>query len=400
MTDLYPSNIKSTVSELDRYARAEKILELSTKIIDPRIAEIVEKSLDGRDLTDEDALEILSVSSGPELHVLDLCADYVRWLEVGDLVTFVVNRNINFTNGCVIRCRFCAFSRNPDDPEAYVLSVEEVVRRAVEARALGATEVCIQGGINPKVEPEYYFRILREIKKAVPDIHIHAFSPQEVHYVAKRTGMSYADTLRALKESGLDTMPGTAAEILDDRVRKIISPGRIDVRTWVEIVKTAHRLGIRSTATIMYGHVESNEQRVRHLSIIREIQRETRGFTELVLLPFVHYNTPLYRSGMSRPGSSGIDDVKMCIASRLYLRGYIKNIQVSWVKLGKKFAQTMLTCGANDLGGTLFEENISRLAGSPHGTYMSVDEFVKVIRELNRVPAQRTTTYEIVRVFS
>lgn len=363
---------------------------------DSRTCEILDRALSGKDILVSDAEHLLGVK-GEEIKLLVLVADYLRQQSVGDVTTFVVNRNINFTNACTIGCGFCAFSEPPG--RGYVLSIEEIVKKAVEARKLGATEVCIQGAINPSLDPDYYFRMLREIKRAVPDIHIHAFSPQEIHHLATRLGVSYAEVLKMLKDEGLDSMPGTAAEILDDGVRRIIAPKKVPVKTWVEIIKTAHRLGIPTTSTMMYGHVEGNSHKARHLDVIRSIQKETSGFTEFVLLPFVHRNTRLYRSGRARPGSSGAEDLKVHAVSRIYLNNYIRNIQVSWVKLGPKYAQAMLLAGANDLGGTLMEENISRAAGAAQDGFLPVEYMVKLIREIGRVPAQRTTTYEIIKFY-
>ncbi|OYT53522.1 MAG: 7,8-didemethyl-8-hydroxy-5-deazariboflavin synthase subunit CofH [Desulfurococcales archaeon ex4484_217_2] len=322
-----------------------------------------------------------------EITVLTLVADYLRWRKVGDIVTFVVNRNINFTNECIINCPFCAYSKPPGAPGSYLLSIDEIVKKAIEAWKHGATEVCIQGAINPKVNPEFYLKILKEIKRAVPEIHIHAFSPQEVHYFATKANVSYEEALKMLKEAGLDSMPGTAAEILDDKVRKIIAPRKINVETWIKIIKTAHKLGIPTTSTIMYGHVDTSYHKAKHLNIIREIQKETGGFTEFIPLSFIHYNTRLYKSGIARPGATGLEDLKMY------------NIQVSWVKLGPKYAQALLNAGTNDFGGTLMEENISKSAGAPWGESMPVKTIVKLIKNAGRIPAQRTTTYEIIKIY-
>jgi FO synthase subunit 2 len=373
-------------------------LELSLKNLDPELSEALERALSGKAINEDEALRLLS-SSYEEALILALVADHARKMSVDDVVTFVVNRNINFTNECVIRCLFCAYSRPLGSPEGYLLNIEEVVSKAYEAWRKGATEICIQGAINPKVPVDYYFEMLRRIKEKVPQIHIHAFSPQEVHYIASRLGTTYRDALKALREAGLDSMPGTAAEILDDEVRKVIAPNKITTAQWVEIIKEAHRLGIPTTATMMYGHVDNNVHRVRHMKVVRDLQAETKGFTEFVLLPFVHYRTKLYREGLSRAGTSWLEDLKVHAVARLFFLGYIKNIQASWVKLGPKMAQLMLQAGANDVGGTLMEENISREAGSPYGSYMDVRELVELIKGIGRIPAQRTTTYEIIRVY-
>jgi len=373
-------------------------LELFLKNLDPELSGALERALSGKAIDEDEALRLLD-SSYEEALILALVADQARKASVGDVVTFVVNRNINFTNECIVRCLFCAYSRPLGSPDGYLLSIEEVVSKAYEAWKRGATEVCIQGAINPKVPADYYFKILRKIKEKVPQMHIHAFSPQEVHYIASRLGTTYRDALKALREAGLDSMPGTAAEILDDEVRKVIAPNKITTAQWVEIIKEAHRLGIPTTATMMYGHVDNNVHRVRHMKVVRDLQAETKGFTEFVLLPFVHYRTKLYREGLSRAGTSWLEDLKVHAVARLFFLGYIKNIQTSWVKLGPKMAQMMLQAGANDVGGTLMEENISREAGSLYGSHMDVRELVELIKGIGRIPAQRTTTYEIVRVY-
>ncbi|RLF09736.1 MAG: 7,8-didemethyl-8-hydroxy-5-deazariboflavin synthase subunit CofH [Thermoprotei archaeon] len=374
------------------------LLDKALKELDPLFSQAIDKAVSGRDISEEELVRLLEADSTETL-ILALAADYVRKLSVGDTVTFVVNRNINFTNECVIRCLFCAYSRPLGHSEGYTLSVEEVVERACEAWRAGATEVCIQGAINPKLPVDYYFEVLRGIKSKVPDIHIHAFSPQEVYSIARRMDVSYREVLKALREAGLDSMPGTAAEILDDEVRMIIAPNKIGVRDWIEIIKEAHKLGVPTTATMMYGHVDSSAHRARHMRIIRDIQAETKGFTEFVLLPYIYLKTELYRRGLARPGTSWIEDLKVHAAARLFLNNYIRNLQASWVKLGPKMAQLMLSAGANDLGGTLMEENISSAAGARYGTSMSVEEMVNLIKSIGRKAAQRSTTYEILRVF-
>lgn len=364
------------------------------------LREVLDRALDGRDIAVSDAVRLLEAKEPSEVRLIALVADYLRLQSVGDVVTFVVNRNINFTNECLVNCLFCAYSRPPNAQGAYTLTIEDVVRKVLEAKRLGATEVCIQGAINPKLDPEYYFKMLREVKRAAPDIHVHAFSPQEVYFIATKLGLSFRSTLKMLKDEGLDSMPGTAAEILDDEVRRVIAPRKIGARTWIEIIRTAHSLGIPTTATMMYGHVETNVHRAKHLDIIRGIQRDTGGFTEFVLLPFVHYNTRLYKLGMCRPGATGVEDLKVHAVARIMLNNYVKNIQASWVKLGVKYAQLMLLAGANDLGGTLMEENISRAAGATSGQHLPVEEMVRIIRGVGRTPAQRTTTYEIIKVYT
>jgi FO synthase len=363
------------------------------------LARILDAAWSGRELTAEHGLR-LAQARGDELQALVAVADQVRRETVGDIVTYIVNRNINFTNVCFVGCSFCAFSRTPKERDAYALTLEQIAEKAAEARQRGATEVCVQGGLPPDMDGFFYRDILRAIKARVPDIHIHAFSPMEIVYGVERTGMALRDYLRMLKENGLDTLPGTAAEILDDAVRWRISRQKLTVAQWIEVITTAHELGIRSTSTMMYGHVETPEHWVRHLVLLREIQKRTGGFTEFVPLGFVPWNTALYKVGRARPGPTVEEHLKVHALARLLLRGWIENIQVSWVKLGRALSQLCLQAGANDYGGTLMEENISRLAGATAGEYLAPEEFQARIRELGRVPAERTTTYQIRRIFA
>ena len=335
---------------------------------------------------------------GPELEAFVLAADRIRRERVGDVITYVVNRNINFTNICFVGCRFCAFSRAPRERDAYFHSFEEIGRRSSEAWELGAREVCVQGGLPRDLDPYYYRDLLRAIKQATPEMHIHAFSPMEVVYGVELTKMPLADYLAMLKEAGLGTLPGTAAEILDDDVRHQIERIKLKVSEWLDVIKTAHRLGIRTTSTMMYGHTETEEHWVRHLMLLRDVQKETGGFTEFVPLGFVHEFTQFYRSGDARPGPTMAEHLKVHALSRLMLQGWIDNIQVSWVKMSREVTQACLRAGANDYGGTLMNENISREAGSKSGEYLSPEEFHARIRELGRIPAERTTLYEIVRM--
>ncbi|NLC38345.1 MAG: 5-amino-6-(D-ribitylamino)uracil--L-tyrosine 4-hydroxyphenyl transferase CofH [Clostridia bacterium] len=356
--------------------------------------EVLAKALAGEEISVEEGAGLFQVQ-GPELMALIMVADQLRQQSVGDPVTFVHNRNINFTNVCIGGCLFCGFHRRMGDDDAFLLSLEEIVRKAVEAYQLGATEVCIQGGLNPSVDPHYYFHICAAIKEEVPQIHIHAFSPMEVYYGARRLGWSVRDFFIRLKEAGLDSMPGTAAEILHDSIRKVICPGKLTVKEWVEVMKTAHHLGIPSSATMMYGHLEKPWHLAAHLQIIREIQKETQGFTEFVPLSFIHPNTELFRRGYCGPGASGLMDLKVFAVSRIMLNGFIDNIQVSWVKLGRKLAQICLWAGGNDLGGTLMEEHISRMAGASTPSQMSIDDLRSLIEQSGRRPVQRTTTYDL-----
>ncbi|ENN96480.1 FO synthase subunit 2 [Methanocaldococcus villosus KIN24-T80] len=327
-------------------------------------------------------------------------ADSLRKEIVGDIVTYVVNRNINFTNICVNNCRFCAFRVNERDKRAYFLDIDEIVKKAIEAKKLGCTEVCIQSGLHPKIDTYYQAKILKEIHEALKpygDIHIHAFSPMEVYFGAENAGLDIKEALKILKESGLNSMPGTAAEILDDEIREIICPNKIKTKDWIRIIKTAHKLEIPTTATMMYGHIEEYKHIVNHIYIIKEIQEETGGFTEFVPLSFIYQNSPLYKEGLARAGASGIEDLKVIAISRIIFKDILKNIQASWVKLGKKMVQVALRCGANDVGGTLIEENISRSAGSEHGVSLSVKEIREMIERVNLIPKQRDTLYNIIR---
>ena len=370
---------------------------LLTRIERP-VAGILDRALGGRELNFDEGMR-LARARGLELEALVLAADRVRRNRVGDVITYVVNRNINFTNVCFVGCRFCAFSRAPRQPDAYFHSFEEIQRRAVEAWELGAREVCVQGGLPRDLEPFYYRDLLRAIKAATPRMHIHAFSPMEVVYGVELTGMPLKDYLAMLKDAGLGTLPGTAAEILDDGVRHQIERIKLKVNQWLDVIKTAHRLGIRTTSTMMYGHTETEEHWVRHLLLLRDVQKETGGFTEFVPLGFVHEFTQLYRSGDARPGPTIEEHLKVHALARLMLQGRIDNIQVSWVKMSREVTQACLRAGANDYGGTLMNENISREAGSTSGEYLSPDEFHARIRELGRTPAERTTLYDIVRDF-
>jgi FO synthase len=304
-----------------------------------------------------------------------------------------VNRNINFTNICFVGCKFCAFGQGPREAGSYFLSLEQVAEKTRRARAEGATEVCIQGGLPHGLPPFYYRDILRAVKGAVPEMHVHAFSPMEVAYGMELTGMSTASYLSMLKDNGLGTLPGTAAEILDDEVRRVVSRNKLTSAQWQEIVTTAHRLGVRTTSTLMYGHIEHVHHWVDQLLLLRRIQSETGGFTEFVPLGFVHHNTLLFHQGHARPGPTLAEHMKIHALARILLAGSIENIQVSWVKLSREVAQLCLQVGANDYGGTLMEENISRLAGATSGEHMPVAEFHSRIRELGRIPAERNTTY-------
>jgi FO synthase len=343
-------------------------------------------------LTDAQALALLH-ADGPALDALCRIADDVRRDTVGDDVTYIVTRNINFTNVCYTGCRFCAFAQRRTDADAYTLSLDQVADRAEQAWQVGAVEVCMQGGIHPDLPGSAYFDIARAVKTRVPGMHVHAFSPMEVVNGATRTGMSIRDWLSAAREAGLDTIPGTAAEILDDEVRWVLTKGKLPAATWVEVVSTAHELGIRSSSTMMYGHVDQPHHWLGHLRLLAEIQQRTGGFTEFVTLPFIHTNAPVYLAGIARPGPTMRDNRAVTAMARLLLHPYIPNIQTSWVKLGTEGAAEMLRSGANDLGGTLMEETISRMAGSRYGSYRSVRDLEAIAEVAGRPSRPRTTLY-------
>ncbi|PJE97669.1 7,8-didemethyl-8-hydroxy-5-deazariboflavin synthase [Streptomyces carminius] len=343
-------------------------------------------------LTDEQALALLH-ADGPALDALCRVADDLRREVAGDEVTYIVTRNINFTNVCYTGCRFCAFAQRRTDADAFTLSLEQVADRAQQAWEVGAVEVCMQGGIHPDLPGTAYFDLVRAVKERVPGIHVHAFSPMEVVNGATRTGLSIRDWLTAAKEAGLDTIPGTAAEILDDEVRWVLTKGKLPAATWAEVVTCAHELGIRSSSTMMYGHVDQPRHWLGHLRLLADIQRRTGGFTEFVTLPFVHTNAPVYLAGIARPGPTARDNRAVTAMARLLLHPHIPNIQTSWVKLGAEGAAEMLRSGANDLGGTLMEETISRMAGSSYGSHRSVRELTAIAGAAGRPARPRTTTY-------
>jgi 7,8-didemethyl-8-hydroxy-5-deazariboflavin synthase CofH subunit len=367
--------------------------------VGPDVRAVLERSLEGREL-DVDEAVILCGARSASLHALVAVADRVRREQVGDRVGYVVNRNINFTNVCVKACRFCAFSRTRRSEEGYFLPVEEIVRRALEARAFGATEVCIQAGLAPGVDARFYVDLLRAIRAAAPDLHVHAFSPEEVKYAAAQSGVPIRRVLEEMKDAGLGSLPGTSAEVLDDRVRARIAPGRITTAEWIEVVTTAHALGLPTTSTIMYGHVETDVERMRHLALLRSIQRETGGFTEFVPLSFVHEEAPMtLRRQLPdlRPGPTGDDVVRLYAIARLVLGSTIRNLQVSWVKDGMRQAQWLLGCGANDFGGTLINESISTSAGASYGQLQTPAVLRRAIRDAGRIPFERSTRYGVLR---
>ena len=364
----------------------------------PTVADVLEKALAGKDLDASDGLTLCGATDDDLLAVLKI-ANELRRRAVGDRVTYVVNRNLNFTNVCIVGCAFCGFGRGPRSEDAYFHSTDSLIAKSVEAVERGATEVCIQGGLPRDLEGTYYANLLRAIKLRLPNLHLHAFSPMEIVYGVEKTGLSLSEHLRTLKEAGLGSIPGTAAEILDDKVREALSPNKLKVRQWIDVIRAAHELGIPSTSTMMYGHAELPEHWVRHLLLLREIQMDTCGFTEFVPLGFIHSQTRLFRSGRARAGSSFTEHLLVHALARLLLNGHIKNIQVSWVKLGFNVALACLEAGANDFGGTLMEESISKAAGATFGEYASPGELRALIRTIGRTPVERTTTYKIRKVF-
>jgi FO synthase len=361
--------------------------------------EKVLETQNGADLSLEEAY-LLAHSEGDDLLGLLVAANLLRAELAGNIVTYVVNRNINFTNICFVGCKFCAFSRGPRESDTYFLTPEQVGQKALEASQLGATEVCIQGGL-PRDLPKFYYRdILRAVMNAVPGMHIHAFSPMEIVYGVELTGMPLADYLSMLRDNGLGTLPGTAAEILDDEIRHILSANKLSTVQWIEVIRTAHRCGIRTTSTMMYGHTETPAHWVRQMRLLRDIQTETGGFTEFVPLGFVHQNTLLFHQGLARTGPTLAEHLKVHALARLVLAGSINNLQVSWVKLNRRLSQLCLHAGANDYGGTLMEENISREAGATAGQYTSPEDFQSLILEAGRIPAERNTTYSRIHLKS
>jgi len=382
----------------------ENFPSLDWSDIAPRLSTPVRSSLE-RVLETQNAAALsladsyaLANSKGDDLLGLLVAANMLRAELVGNIVTYVVNRNINFTNICFVGCKFCAFSRGPREADTYFHSLDDMARKAAEAWDLGATEVCIQGGL-PRDLPKFYYRdILRAVKNAVPQMHIHAFSPMEIAYGVELTGMPLPDYLSMLRDNGLGTLPGTAAEILDDEIRHILSANKLSTAQWIEIIRSAHRCGIRSTSTLMYGHAETPEHWVRQMRLLRDIQSETGGFTEFVPLGFVHQNTLLFHQGLARSGPTLAEHLKVHALARILLAGSINNLQVSWVKLNRQLSQLCLHAGANDYGGTLMEENISREAGATAGQYTSPEDFQLLILEAGRIPAERNTAYSRINI--
>ena len=371
------------------------------KNADPIVSQILNNALSEKEISEKEGLELYN-TAGIDFHLVGLVADEIRRRRVGDIVSYVVNRNINFTNVCIKQCGFCAFSRDFREEEGYLLPTEEIVQRAKEAHNLGATEVCIQAGLPPDMRGDLYEEICREIKKEIPDIHIHGFSPEEILYGATRSDVSIEEFLKRMKEAGVNTLPGTSAEILDQKLRDKISPGRISVKDWEKVIKTAHKIGINTTSTMMFGHLETLEERVKHIVKLREIQKETGGFTEFVPLNFIPSEAPMYKhqlhEGM-KDGASGNDVLLTHAIARIMLNNSINNLQMSWVKEGQKMSQLLLMWGANDFGGTLINESISTSAGSEYGQLLRPKEIRRMIKEIGRIPAERNTEYKILKEF-
>ena len=379
-------------AEVANRAPDSLVVPLPTRLDADVRAALVRAQDDPAGLSDDDYLALLTCD-GADLDAAAALADDVRRDVVGDDVTYVVNRNINFTNVCYVGCRFCAFAQRRTDADAFTLSLEQVGARAAEAQALGATEVCLQGGIDPSLGRTAYADIVRSVKSAAPGIHVHAFSPMEIATASAKSGISARAWLEELKDAGLDSIPGTAAEILDDEIRWVLTKGKLPAAQWVEIVATAHELGIPSSSTMMYGHVDHPRHWVAHLRTLSALQDRTGGFTEFVPLPFIHTNAPVYLAGLARPGPTMRDNRAVHAVARLMLHGRIHNVQTSWVKLGVDGTQVMLKGGANDVGGTLMEETISRMAGSQHGSAKTVEELTSIAAAIGRPTKQRTTTY-------
>lgn len=368
---------------------------------DPKIRRILEGALAGEEVTASQGAALYG-ARGIDASLVGMAADEIRRRACGDIVTYVINRNINFTNVCVKRCLFCAFSRDHRTEQGYMLPVEEVARRAAQAQQFGATEVCIQAGLPPDMAPDLYERICVAVKHAAPGIHIHAFSPEEVLYGAQTAGVSIEEFVARLKDAGVDSLPGTSAEILNDAIREKISPGRISTKDWIRVIRAAHRAGIRTTSTMMFGHIESALDRTEHMATIRDLQKETHGFSEFVPLNFVHSEAPMSsRAELGAREGAGAAEILLTHAiARIMFAGQIDNIQMSWVKDGPMMARLLLLWGANDFGGTLINESISTSAGAQHGQLLRPAEIRRAIRDAGRIPAQRRTDYTLKREYA
>ncbi len=367
--------------------------------LDPDLSGILARSLEDTPPRVAE-IERLFRARGAEVEAVARVADELRRRRKGDTVTYVVNRNINYTNQCYFRCGFCGFSRGPKSlnlrGQPYILEVHEVVHRSVEAWERGATEVCLQGGIHPDFTGDFYVSVLEAIKQRLPEMHVHGFTPLEVWQGAHTLGISVREFLTRLRDAGLGTLPGTAAEILDDRVRAHLCPDKVRTAEWAEVMITAHELGLRATTTMMMGHIDGPRSWANHLEVLRQIQRRTGGFTEFVPLPFVHMGSPIFLQGKARPGPTWDEVVLVHAVGRIALDGLIDNIQASWVKLGLDGGQRLLDAGCNDFGGTLMDENISRASGAAHGQLATPEEIEATIRGAGRIPARRTTVYDLI----
>jgi FO synthase subunit 2 len=369
--------------------------------VSPEVRNILARALEDHEISWQEGLRLCQ-TDGIDFQAMVVAADELRRRQVGDIVTYVINRNVNFTNVCVKHCGFCAFSRPYRNEQGYFLPLDEIIRRATEAVEMGATELCMQAGLPPDMNGDFYVELTREVKRVLPELHLHAFSPEEILYGATRSGTTVRSYLSSLKSAGLGSLPGTSAEILDQEIRDVISPGRISVKQWIDVITTAHSLGIPTTSTIMYGHLEAPTHWVKHMNLLRDIQHETHGFTEFVPLSMIHQEAPMYHHRLApnlRPGPSGNEVVKIHAVARLMLGGTIRNIQSSWVKEGPKLAQYLLSTGANDVGGTLMNESISTSAGAQYGQLLQPRELRRLIRDAGRTPAQRRTNYEILKTF-
>ena len=388
--------------EVSQYIPAE--LQTLLDAASSSVSQILNKALFGNEISEDDGTVLFNCRDNEKVTdraAIFSVADILRQRSKGDYVTFVVNRNINFTNICYMGCRFCGFAKRKEDSGSEWLEPSQVVERAQQAWDRGGTEVCIQGGLHPKMEGNYYRELVLAIKAALPDMHIHAFSPFEVWYGAVKSKLSYRDFLSDLKDCGLGSMPGTAAEILDTEVRQKLTKNKLSADCWEEIIRAAHDVGIPSTATIMYGHVDEPKHWAAHIALLREIQKDTGGFTELVPLSFVHTDSPLFLNNPNsvRPGPTDHEVDLMHSVSRIMLNGFIDNIQVSWTKLGAERARNMLSLGVNDLGGTLMNESISRSAGSKHGQEITAAELCEIIRSAGRIPVRRNTIYKTIDIY-
>ncbi len=374
------------------------MLERLIPDIDPEVSSILDASLSGTEMSVAQAERLLR-TQGADFHALLMAADHARREDCGDDVSFVICRNLNFTNVCYVGCTFCGFARHKQDVDAYDHSMDTMLEKVADGVARGATEICIQGGIHPKKDHTHYAEILRGIKREFPKIHLHAFSPEEIDWGHRKSGMPLDEYFAYLIDAGLGSTPGTAAEILDDEIRRKLSPRKLMTDRWVEIIQAAHAAGLPSTSTVMYGHIEHPGHVARHLGLLRDIQKRTGGFSEFVPLGYIHERNTLYNELGARAGSSMNEDLRMIAVARLFFRPWITNIQVSWVKMGYKLGQMALESGANDFGGTLMEESISRESGADHGENCPPEEFRRLIREVGRIPVQRNTVYGTVARF-